>query len=140
MAEETEQVASIVSERGVITLGEKEFTLIMPKGRKGRQGILQAQRAFEALMDGLEGNTSLESLGADALRAARAALEHPGFEDDIMPWMLENTTEGWTKKKALEFLDELAVSPIEIMNAFIVAMSFFLAGSDQPALEEAMGK
>jgi hypothetical protein len=141
MAKKEEKPVEAPEARNAVTLGATEFELTMPKGRKGRKGILVAQKAFEALMDAIGGSSGIDRLdGADALKAGRVLLEYDGFEDDIMPWVLQNTTAGWTKAKSLEFLDDLAVSPIEIMNMFIAAMFFFLAGSDQPALEEAMGK
>lgn len=124
-----------------IELGNRKLRLTMPKGRKGRQGIIKAQRAFEELMNDVGGVSNANAIGnMEALTASRKLFEKAGFEDEIMPWVLTNTTDRWSEAEALSFYDELSDSLINIMNQFIAAMLFFLAGSDNEALTEAMGK
>lgn len=138
MAKKQEQRTS---PSNVIELGGRELYLTMPKGRKGRAGIIKAQKAFEALISQVGGSSNLTAVdNLEALAASRMLFEYEGFEDEIMPWVLQNTTDRWSEAEALDFYDDVSDSTINIMNQFIAAMLYFLAGTDKEALTEAMGK
>lgn len=140
MTKQKEQTVA-TTPTNTITLSGETLRLTMPKGRKGRQGIVKAQHAFEALMREVGGTEALDGIdNMNALIASRSLFEYEGFEDEIMPWVLTNTTSHMSEVEALAFYDEVSDSTINIMNQFIAAMFFFLAGSDSEALEEAMGK
>lgn len=123
-----------------IELGNHTLYLAMPRGKAGRKGVMMCQKAFESIMDDVGVDSVQEISGANAIRAARNLFEYPGFEDKIMPFILQNTAPPMTHEEAKAFMEDLGDSIVNILNQFMAAMLFFLAGSDQPALGEAMGK
>jgi len=125
-----------------IELGGRKFTLTMPRGRAGRKNIIRAQRSFENLMTVLGDVQSIDQIsGVYAMQATRVLFDKSDeFETFILPFMLENTTESMGKEEALDFLDRIADSPMKLMEQFIIAMFFYLAGENPEALEEAVGK
>lgn len=137
--EDKKLVEQGAEERGsnVIELSGEEFFLTMPKGRKGKNGVIEAQKPFENLMTNIK---AAEGSEAALMIAARELFEQEGFQDEVLPFIVMNSTRGMTKKEALDFWDENDDSIVHVMFQYAKAMFFFLTGSNPEALEEAMGK
>lgn len=121
----------------IIWLSGQKFELTMPRGRKGKDAVIKAQVPYENALKAFRESAGREE---ELLAAARHLFEHKGFQNVILPFVLENTTRGFTHQEALDFWDENADSVIHVMLVYLNAMSFFLAGSNPGALSEAVGK
>jgi hypothetical protein len=124
--------------RNVINLDGIDYYLTMPKGRAGKTDVVNAQIPYEtALKSWQDADSEL-----DMLVAARNLFQTEGFQDEILPFIMKNTTAGekFTDEQALAFWDENSDSIVNVMVVYLTAMSFFLTGSKAEALKEASGK
>ena len=122
---------------GKIQLGDEEFELTLPKGRAGRKNMLMVQEPYEKIL------ASVKAAAGDMeviLGAARKLIGHVNFESKIMPFILQNSTKGWTEKEAKDFLEECSDSTLNFLYAYLNAVGFFLVGPNPEALSEALGK
>jgi hypothetical protein len=142
----------------VVELGGETIRLTAPKGRGGRMFIIRVQTAFKALMEDGGGQAFLEGAlpgskkkkDEDEVKMFMSMISTSTklwtdpevmFEDEVLPGFFIWSTHGLDKAGAIEKLEQISDTPLQILVQFFSAATFWMSPQEaEDAFREAVGK